>query len=68
MNVKRIFDEYNSEDYLCHKLKPRGLTRCGYCHEVWEPTTSHEFDSGDEEDSFVVCKHCGEVSFPYEED
>lgn len=66
-NINRIFDEYSQEDYLCHKLRPRGQLLCGYCDEVYEPYTYETEEAGDFP-TMTVCKHCGEVSFPYEED
>lgn len=65
MNVKRIYDQYSSEDYLCFRLKPRGELLCGYCHEPYEAVDGHTFD--DDDCVSNVCKHCGEVSFPYED-
>lgn len=62
-NINRIFDEYDSEDYLCYKLKPKGMLRCGYCHDYYESSV----DDSCPENVLVVCKNCGEVSFPYEE-
>lgn len=67
-NVNRIFDQYDSEDYLCFRTKPRGLLLCGYCSQPYEPETHETECVGGEKHMMTVCKSCGEVSFPYYED
>jgi len=65
-DVNYLYGQYSQEEYLCTRTKPRGMLRCGYCHEYYEPMCGDE--RGTTEIDFTVCKHCGEVSFPYEED
>ncbi len=65
-NINKIYDQYSSEDYLCYKLKPRGELLCGYCHEPYIPVSSDDFL--DVEDCMTVCRCCGEVCQPYEEE
>lgn len=64
MNINRIFDDLNQEDYLCYRLKPRGMLRCGHCHEYYESVV----DDSDPDNPMVVCKSCYEPCMPYEEE
>lgn len=67
-NIKHIFDQYNEEEYLCTRTKPRGMLLCGYCNEPYIPETYESETVDGYEIQMTVCSNCGEVSFPYEED
>jgi hypothetical protein len=65
-NINVLYDKYCQEDYLCNKTRPKGMLRCGYCDEYYEPMCGDE--RGTTEIGYTVCKNCGEISFPYEEE
>lgn len=67
-NVNMLYDKYSQEEYLCAKLKPLGELLCGYCNQPYEPITYESHTQNGCEVIMTVCKCCGEVSFPYQED
>lgn len=66
MNIYKIFDDLNQEDYLCYRLKPRGMMICSSCHEPHEWMCASEYGNG--EIGYSVCSKCGSFDEPCEEE
>ena len=57
----QLYDNYANEPFNMRHGKPRGMLRCGFCDEYWEPDYNEHVECN-------VCKNCGEVCMPYEEE
>jgi len=64
----QLYDEFAGEPYNLRNGKPHGMLRCSYCNEYWEPDTYETILASGYSHMITVCKHCGEVSFQYEEE
>lgn len=67
MNINRIFDEYDSEDYLCYRTKPIAQLICSACHNPHEYTCAYEA-GGAGDIGYYCCAVCHSMDEPYEEE